>query len=98
LKIQIKRNLIIFEDPYEWTFVRDQVKKDFGDQIFAISWRLKRELGFTVRHHKALVPWHEDSTRFSYADQIHLDFYNESMLSWFVLKYVNAEGPLEYQI
>ena len=65
-------------------------KKDFGEHIFAISWRLRRELGFTVRHHKALVPWYEDSTRFSYADQIHLDFYEESNLSWFVLKYINV--------
>jgi hypothetical protein len=91
MKIQIKHNLIIFEDPYEWTFIRDKIKQDFGAQIFAISWRIKRELGFTVRQHKALTPWDEDSSRFSYRDQIHLDFYNESTLSWFVLKYINVQ-------
>lgn len=90
-KIQIKHNLIIFEEPYDWNEIRDRVKEDYGNQIFAISWRLKRELGFTVRHHKALVPWDEEKTRFFYTDQIHLDFYNESMLSWFVLKYLNIE-------
>ena len=98
MKIQIKPNLIIFEEPYDWTYVRDQIKKDFGDHIFTISWRLKRELGFTVRHHKALVPWRDDSTRFSYSDQIHLDFYNESSLSWFVLKYINVQSENEQLI
>jgi len=91
MKVQVKKNLVIFEEPHEWIFVRDKIKKDYGEQIFAISWRLKRELGFTVRHHKALVPWYEDSTRFSYSDQIHLDFYNEATLSWFVLKYINVQ-------
>ena len=91
MKVQVKKNLVIFEEPHEWIFVRDKIKKDYGEQIFAISWRLKRELGFTVRHHKALVPCYEDSTRFIYSDQIHLDFYNESTLSWFVLKYINVQ-------
>jgi len=90
MKVQIKYNLIIFEDPYEWGLIKDKIKKDFGEHVFAISWRLKRNLGFTVRLHKALVPWVEDNTRFSYKDQIHLDFYNEAALSWFALKYINV--------
>jgi hypothetical protein len=91
MKIQIKHNLIIFEEPYEWYDIRDKIKKDFGETIFAISWRLKRELGFTVRNHRGLVSWYEDAGRFCYQDQIHLDFYNESTLSWFVLKYINVQ-------
>ena len=91
MKIQIKHNLIIFEEPYEWFTIRDKIKQDFGETIFAISWRLKRELGFTVRHHRGLVPWFEDAGRFSYQDQIHLDFYDESVMSWFVLKYINVQ-------
>jgi hypothetical protein len=94
LKIKIKHNLIIFEEPYEWEPVRDQIKKDYGPNIFTISWRLKRELGFTVRHHKGLRPADGEenkvlSGRFFYSPEVHLDFYNEATLSWFCLKYIN---------
>ena len=79
-------------------------KKDYGDKIFAISWRLKRELGFTVRQHKGLVKWNDDAdykrdeewlpdefkNRYHYEEQIHLDFYNEAQMTMFVLKYLNT--------
>ena len=100
MKTTIKRNLIIFHDPYDWYMIRDRIKEDYGQTIFTISWRLKRELGFTVRQHKGLVP-HDEKTweimksegwdhRYHYQDQIHLDWYNEAQMSWFVLKYLNT--------
>lgn len=99
MKIIIKHNLIIFRNTWEWYEIRDRIKQDYGDKIFAISWRLKRELGFTVRQHKGLVK-HDDDVwevmkadgwdhRYHYEEQIHLDFYNELQMSWFVLKYLN---------
>lgn len=104
MKIIIKKNLIIFRNPSEWYEVRDCVKSDYGETIFAISWRLKRELGFTVRQHKGLVKWNNDEdyasaeewlpdefkNRYHYEDQIHLDFYNEAQMTMFVLKYLNT--------
>ena len=104
MKIQIKKNLIIFRNPWEWYEVRDRVKDDYGEKIFAISWRLKRELGFTVRSHKGLVKWADDEdyagneewlpdefkNRYHYEEQIHLDFYNEAQMTMFVLKYINT--------
>ena len=73
--------------------------------IFTISWRTKRELGFTVRNHKGLVKWADDSdenyqwqeewlpdefkNRYHYEEQIHLDFYNDAQQSFFMLKYLN---------
>ena len=104
MKILIKKNLIIFRNIWEWPEVRDRVKADYGDKIFAISWRLKRELGFTVRHHKGLVKWNDDEdyadneewlpdefkNRWHYEEQIHLDFYNEAQMTMFVLKYLNT--------
>ena len=111
MKIQIKHNLIVFEDPLDWTWVGDCIKKDYGPNIFTISWRTKRELGFTVRHHRALSSYEADwveidhanaaikihkiaadlEHRYHYVPQIHLDFYNESAMSWFVLKYLNNQ-------
>ena len=104
MKIEIKKNLIIFRNIWEWPEVRDRVKRDYGPTIFTISWRLKRELGFTVRNHRGLVKWRDDpdykeqeewmeaefKNRYHYEDQIHLDFYNESQMSFFVLKYLNT--------
>lgn len=98
MKIQIKHNLIIFEEVYEWEYLREQIKKDFGPTIFAISWRTKRDLGFTVRHHQGLKQWDfnnefkDHSGRYYYTPQVHLDFYSESTMSWFILKYLNLSN------
>lgn len=98
LKIKIKHNLIIFEEPYEWEPIRDRIKKDYGPNIFTISWRLKRELGFTVRHHQGLKQadyskeFIDLKGRYYYSPEIHLDFYSEAEHSFFVLKYLNLTG------
>jgi transcription initiation factor IIE alpha subunit len=91
MKIKVKHNLIIFENEDDWEVMREKIKQDFGETIFTISWRLKRELGFTVRYHRGLVSQSNDKTKFYYQDQVHLDFFAESSHSWFVLKYVNID-------
>ena len=101
MKIQIKKNLIIFRKPYEWYELANHLRIEYGQSIMLISSKCKRELGFTVRHHKGLVP-HDPidwelmkaegwNNRYHYEDQIHLDFYNEVQMSWFVLKYLNTQ-------
>jgi hypothetical protein len=100
MKTTIKHNLIIFHNPDEWSRIQAQLVQDFGARI-AISFVCRRELGFTVRRHKGLVPhpqaeweimkaegWNH---RFHYEEQVHLDFYSESAKTWFVLKYLNNE-------
>lgn len=76
-----------------------QLRKEYGQSIMLISSKCKRELGFTIRYHKGLEKRTESEweimklegwdNRYYYQDQVHLDFYNESALSWFVLKYLN---------
>jgi hypothetical protein len=90
MRIKIKPNTIVFERVAEWELVREKIKQDFGSTIFAISWKLKRELGFTVRYHEGLLP-NIDKTQFYMQHQVHLDFFNESSHSWFVLKYINFD-------
>ena len=96
MKVQIKHNLIIFEKPHEWEKISAELVKQYGISIL-ISWKCKRELGFSVRHHKGLVPIDSDGEygnlngRFYYSDQVHLDFFSESAQSFFVLKYINVE-------
>jgi len=99
LKITVKKNLIVFHNPYEWYQLAEQLRAEYGISIMLISAKCKRELGFTVRQHKGLVE-HSKATwevmksegfhnRYHYEDQVHLDFYNEAQQTFFVLKYLN---------
>jgi hypothetical protein len=99
MKITIKKNLIIFHSVREFEELHHSLFKEYGQSTMMISWKMKRELGFTIRHHKGLVPhdaveWKQMKEegwthRYHYEEQVHLDFYNESAMSWFVLKYLN---------
>ena len=83
----------------EFEELHNRLMEDYGRSTMLISWKMKRELGFTIRHHKGLVP-HDESEwavmksqgwdhRYHYEMQIHLDFYNEAQMSFFMLKYLN---------
>ena len=98
LKVTTKKNLIIFHDPEDWYRVLDRLAEDFG-QAIRMRFIMKRELGFTARHHRGLVPnlkigdvldGYEGRapTGHHYEEQVHLDFYTESSQSWFILKYL----------
>ena len=101
MKITIKHNLIIFHRPDQWSNIQAQLVADYGPKI-AISFVCRRELGFTVRRHKGLVPhpaaeWEIMKSegwphRFHYEEQVHLDWYSESAKTWFVLKYLNTDA------
>ena len=97
--VEIKKNLIILKRPEVWHEIREQMIQDFGRINIIISWRCKREFGFTVREHKGLEPHGKDfldlvgddwKYRYHYQDQIHLDFYSEAQMTWFQLKYLNT--------
>jgi hypothetical protein len=99
MKISVKKNLIIFHSVREFEELHDRLMEDYGRSTMLISWKMKRELGFTIRHHKGLVP-HDESEwavmksqgwdhRYHYEMQVHLDFYNEAQQTFFVLKYLN---------
>jgi hypothetical protein len=99
MKVTAKKNLIIFHKPYEWYDLAERLRNEYGQSIMLISSRCKRELGFTVRHHKGLEPhdpveWQQMKDegwthRYHYEEQVHLDFYNEAQQSFFMLKYLN---------
>ena len=100
MKFTIKRNLIIFHKPSECDEIYQLILRDFGTKM-AISFVLRRELGFTIRNHRGLAP-HNQETRemmgpdwnykYYYEQQVHLDFYSEAAQSWFQLKYLNRPG------
>lgn len=90
--IIVKKNLIVFRNPAEWQPILDQLFLEYGLKI-GISWVMRRELGFTVRNYRALVPndYKPKPGRpdMHYEDQVCLDFFNESTQSWFMLRYLN---------
>ena len=98
MKTTVKKNLIIFHKPQEWVELSERLRTEYGPSVM-ISFTCKRKLGFTVRHHKGLVPhttiaWELTKDegwqhRYYYEDQVHLDFYSEAQQSWFMLKYLN---------
>jgi hypothetical protein len=89
MKTKIKHNLVVFEHEEDWEIIQEKIKQDFGVATAIISWRLKRELGFTVRNHRMPISFDTTNSFFSSGREVHLDFFNESAHSWFVLKYLN---------
>lgn len=115
MKTTIKHNLIIFHRPREWDELQQRLIDEYGKSIVLVRDKCRRELGFTPRHHKGLVPYmqkygnpiinnlsmdpnadelarkfaEENRHKMAYDPQVHLDFYSESAMSWFVLKYLN---------
>lgn len=91
MKVTVKKNLIIFHNPGEWSDVYALILRDYGMGM-ALRTRLRSELGFTYRFHRGLVPnehVRKHGPTMHYEDQVHLDFYNESTQTWFQLKYLN---------
>ena len=96
-KITVRRELIIFHDPGEWSDIYARILREFGMGM-AVRPRLKRELGFTYRYHKGLVPVEyprPDGPTMRYQDQVHLDFFTESAQSWFILRYCNKSTTVD---
>jgi len=90
-QVTVKKNLIIFHKPGEWSDIYASILRDFGMGM-AVRTRMRRELGFTYRYHQGLVPNEhktKNGTNMHYEDQVHLDFFDEKAQSWFQLKYLN---------
>jgi hypothetical protein len=81
----IKNNLLIMHRPADWVVLQHRLIQDYGDSI-SISWVCRRKLGFTVRKHEAWI--HVQGGAYRREPQIHLDFFDSTALSWFVLRYL----------
>jgi len=77
-KVTVKKNLIIFHNPGEWSDIYAMILRDFG-----------MRMGFTYRHHQGLVANEHPYDGMHYEQQVHVDFFSEAAQSWFQLKYLN---------
>lgn len=94
MKVTVKKNLIIFHQPGEWSDIYARILQEYGMGM-AVRTRLRSELGFTYRHHRGLVPNpnpRKDGPTMYYQDQVHLDFYLDSAQSWFQLKFLHLNN------
>lgn len=68
-----------------WHKLQEKIVEDYGRATLMISWRLKANLGFTVREHSYVT-----SDSGGYWDRftdIRLDFWDDQMQTMFLLKY-----------
>ena len=82
----------------QWIPLQQRLLQEHGAATMSISWRCRRELGFIVRHHDRWVPVGDSPVRLggngvlSYRETvICLDFYDEEMRTFFILKYHNTD-------
>lgn len=80
----IKIEMLILE-PAQWEAIQIRLREEYPPSTMLIRSRMREELGFTVRRHKKWIPKMDHGY---YQTQICLDFYNDSMQSWFQLKYM----------
>jgi hypothetical protein len=59
MRILVKKNLIIFRVPEDWEEISARIVSEHGASML-ISWKCRRELGFSVRHHKGLAKWDDN--------------------------------------
>jgi hypothetical protein len=91
--ITVKTDLIIFDSEDLWDPIRKKIVAEYGvSHLF--RWVSRRELGFTVRLHHNWITidknyYGDDITPRRWCqNQVHLDFFNDSALTWFQLKYL----------
>ena len=66
----------------QWDKLKSQIIEDYGRTTVMISWRLREQLGFTLRQHKD-----EKETEWTKQYTMRLDFWDDILHTMFLLKY-----------
>jgi len=70
----------------EWQNIKSKIQEEYGPNILLISWKLKRTLGFTLRHHQTYVD--DGDYGSGWVTKCMLDFYDDELETVFRLKYL----------
>ncbi len=83
----------------QWLEIRREIDKQHPRSVSMVRWKMREVLGFTVREHTEWLGYYDNVSkedkkvgRHGYKKSIHLDFYNESQRTMFLLKYGNWIG------
>lgn len=78
----------------QWDAIYERIKKEYAAQpsVYLIRNCMRSTLGFTSREHRVYKDGtaHFDDWR-DRRSEIHLDFYDESSKTWFVMRYINCD-------
>jgi hypothetical protein len=69
----------------QWRNLKEKIAEDYGRATIMISWRLKANLGFTIREHVDYQSGANDG--WITGNTIRLDFWDEQLQTLFLLKY-----------
>ena len=67
---------------YAWDKLKTKIVEDYGQSTVLISWRLRDQLGFTVREHRDYT-----NKDYNLTHTVRLDFWDDAMQTIFLLKY-----------
>ncbi len=68
----------------KWFTLRQEIDRTHPKSVTMVRWKMREVLGFTVREHRE---WREDYVELVPRTMIHLDFYDDSKRTFFLLKY-----------
>ena len=67
----------------DWKKIKNRICEEYGPNFFLISWRVKRELGFSLRSHSSWNNFHK-----GWDKDIRLDFDDPAQATFFQMKYL----------
>lgn len=71
----------------QWSAIKEELARQHAPSVIMIRGKMRKVLGFTPREHRQWEPG-----MVSYRDLIHLDFFDESKRTFFLLKYGDLIG------
>lgn len=76
---------------WAWDKLRTKIIEDYGLTTVLVSWRMREQLGCTVREHRDYddVNWKDNTMK--------LDFWDEHLQTMFLLKYADYLGSQDKQ-
>lgn len=88
--------------PKEWKDVREQISKNHPKSVLLSRSKMREVLGFTPREHTEWLGYYDEATaehkktkHHGYRITVHLDFFNESQRTMFLLKYGDWIGQAD---
>jgi hypothetical protein len=72
---------------HAWDELKEKISEDYGLATAIISWRLRDQLGFTVREHTDYQSGANDG--WIKGNTIRLDFWDDQLQTMFLLKYAD---------
>jgi hypothetical protein len=77
----------------QWLPVLDRIKTEYPASVWAISWKQREVLGFTVRNYREWPQQNKDrhdNVRWGRPEEgVYLDFWNHAQETFFSMKYLN---------